>query len=87
MSPASDWPCEVFVHPRSIFNLPGRAAIDYRVGDYASFRHARDGEDPVLPALGGESANRGRLRESTHSLASDTATGLSSTEDGHTPSR
>jgi hypothetical protein len=33
-------PCEGFVHPQIIWNPPGRQAIDYRIGDYASFRHA-----------------------------------------------
>lgn len=33
-------PCEGFIHPRVIFNLPSRNAIAYRVGDYSSFRHA-----------------------------------------------
>ena len=33
-------PCEGFMHPRVIFNPPSRKAIAYRVGDYASFRHA-----------------------------------------------
>jgi hypothetical protein len=33
-------PCEGFSHPAVILNLPGRSAIAYRVGDYASFRHA-----------------------------------------------
>jgi len=33
-------PCEGFSHPAVILNLPGRSTIAYRVGDYASFRHA-----------------------------------------------
>ncbi len=33
-------PCDVFIHPRTIFNPPGRTALDYRVGDFAAFRHA-----------------------------------------------
>ena len=33
-------PCEGFVHPRTIFNPPARSTIDYRVGDFLSFRHA-----------------------------------------------
>jgi len=41
-------PCEAFVHPRTIFNPPARATIDYRVGDFLSFRHA------LLLSLSGE---------------------------------
>ena len=33
-------PCGAFVHPSVIFNPPGRDVIAYRVGNYASFRHA-----------------------------------------------
>ena len=33
-------PCGQFVHPRTIANPPSLDAIAYRVGDYASFRHA-----------------------------------------------
>jgi hypothetical protein len=33
-------PCATFIHPRVIFNPPGRDAISYRVGDYTTFRHA-----------------------------------------------
>jgi hypothetical protein len=33
-------PCDRFIHPRVIFNPPGRDAISYRVGDYPTFRHA-----------------------------------------------
>jgi hypothetical protein len=33
-------PCEAFVHPRTISNPPAHATIDYRVGDFLSFRHA-----------------------------------------------
>jgi hypothetical protein len=33
-------PCDTFIHPRVIFNPPGLNAISYRVGDYATFRHA-----------------------------------------------
>ena len=33
-------PCEGFTHPAVILNLPGREALAYRVGDYASFRRA-----------------------------------------------
>ncbi len=40
MSAPTECPCEVFVHPRTIFNPPGRASLDYRVGDYVAFRHA-----------------------------------------------
>ncbi|HTL34342.1 MAG TPA: hypothetical protein VL326_14545 [Kofleriaceae bacterium] len=40
--------CDDIVHPRVVFNPPGRDLIDYRVGDFRSFRHAllrpRDGE-------------------------------------------
>ncbi len=33
-------PCDTFVHPRVISNLPGRSVLAYRVGDYLTFRHA-----------------------------------------------
>ncbi len=33
-------PCGAFAHPSVIFNPPGRDVIAYRVGNYASFRHA-----------------------------------------------
>ena len=33
-------PCETFIHPQVIFNPPGRSSIQYRVGDFLSFRHA-----------------------------------------------
>ena len=33
-------PCGSFIHPRVIFNPPGRDTLAYRVGDYATFRHA-----------------------------------------------
>jgi hypothetical protein len=33
-------PCEGFSHPQVIFNPPGRNAIAYRLGNYASFRRA-----------------------------------------------
>src|ERR1700694_4994831 len=33
-------PCEEFAHPKLIWNPPGLTSIAYRVGDYASFRHA-----------------------------------------------
>lgn len=33
-------PCEGFEHPKVISNLPGREAIEYRVGDFTAFRHA-----------------------------------------------
>ncbi|HMD96339.1 MAG TPA: hypothetical protein VKM93_03275 [Terriglobia bacterium] len=33
-------PCDTFVHPRVITNLPGQSSIAYRVGDYITFRHA-----------------------------------------------
>jgi hypothetical protein len=33
-------PCDVAAHPRIIVNPPGRDVIDYRVGDYTTFRHA-----------------------------------------------
>jgi hypothetical protein len=32
--------CEVFEHPRIIFNPPGRDTLLYRVGDFVTFRHA-----------------------------------------------
>jgi hypothetical protein len=40
VSAAAICPCDVFVHPRPISNLPGLDAIDYRGGDWTSFRHA-----------------------------------------------
>ncbi len=40
MSDAPICPCETFVHPRVIFNPPGRDWISYRVGEYDTFRHA-----------------------------------------------
>jgi hypothetical protein len=33
-------PCDAFVHPRIISNPSGRTSIDYRVGDFTTFRHA-----------------------------------------------
>lgn len=33
-------PCEEFEHPKLIRNPPGRERLDYRAGDYLSFRHA-----------------------------------------------
>ena len=33
-------PCEGFVHPRSLYNPPGLDRIQYRLGDFASFRRA-----------------------------------------------
>ncbi len=32
--------CDAIVHPRILANPPGRELVDYRVGDYRSFRHA-----------------------------------------------
>lgn len=40
MSAAAICTCDVFVHPQPISNLPGLDAIDYRGGDFTSFRHA-----------------------------------------------
>ena len=40
MSDAMVCRCEEFVHPRAIFNPPGRTALDYRIGDFLRFRHA-----------------------------------------------
>ncbi|MDT7543559.1 MAG: hypothetical protein QOE33_3463 [Acidobacteriota bacterium] len=40
MSEESNCPCEGFTHPKLISNPPGLERIAYRVGDYASFRHA-----------------------------------------------
>ena len=48
MSNGSNCPCDVFVFPETISNPPGLAAIQYRVGDYTSFREA------LLEALPGE---------------------------------
>lgn len=39
-TPESACPCGTVEHPLVIANPPGRAAIAYRSGDYASFRHA-----------------------------------------------
>jgi hypothetical protein len=33
-------PCDVFIHPRTIFNPPGRLSLNYRSGDFTTFRHA-----------------------------------------------
>jgi hypothetical protein len=33
-------PCEGFDHPKLISNPPGRDVIEYRVGDFTTFRHA-----------------------------------------------
>ena len=33
-------PCDEFTHPEVLFNPPGREAIDYRVGDFITFRRA-----------------------------------------------
>jgi hypothetical protein len=45
-------PCDKFVHPQIIANLPGRDTINYRVGDYVAFREAllrnRPGEVELL---------------------------------------
>jgi hypothetical protein len=38
--PEAICPCGEFVHPRVIFNAPGRDALSYRAGDYATFRRA-----------------------------------------------
>ncbi|TKC95823.1 hypothetical protein [Polyangium fumosum] len=43
-------PCDTIVHPRRIHNPPGLDVIEYRTGDYASFRQA------LLQALPGEQA-------------------------------
>jgi len=40
ISQASNCPCDTFVHPLVLFNHPGLTSLDYRVGDYLSFRHA-----------------------------------------------
>ena len=48
MSNGSNCPCDVFAFPEAINNPPGLPAIQYRVGDYASFREA------LLQALPGE---------------------------------
>src|SRR5579862_2402355 len=40
MSNISACPCDAFVHPRTITNPPDQATIAYRVGDFATFRHA-----------------------------------------------
>lgn len=40
MSAAAICPCDVFVHPQPISNLPALDAIDYRGGDFTTFRHA-----------------------------------------------
>jgi hypothetical protein len=49
-------PCDTFIHPRAIFNLPGLDAISYRVGDYTTFRRAlvlaRPGEGELTRASG-----------------------------------
>jgi hypothetical protein len=46
-------PCEDVAHPRIISNPPGRDAIEYRVGDYASFRDALLRPQPGELALAG----------------------------------
>lgn len=33
-------PCQSFIHPEKIKNLPGQDQISYRVGDYATFRRS-----------------------------------------------
>ena len=43
-------PCDTIEHPRAIHNLPGLDTIEYRPGDYASFRQA------LLSGLPGEQA-------------------------------
>lgn len=40
MSTDSICPCEGFIHLRLITNPPGQSDIEYRVGDFSSFRHA-----------------------------------------------
>lgn len=40
MNDRSICPCDTFIHPKVIFNLPGRSVIAYRPGDYLTFRHA-----------------------------------------------
>jgi len=51
-------PCGTRVHPRVIFNTPGQAAIDYRSGAYADFRHALlralPGEAELTQTIGGQ---------------------------------
>lgn len=52
MSTAAICPCDVFVHPRPISNPPGLDEIDYRGGEFTSFRHAlllsRPGETQLV---------------------------------------
>jgi Baseplate J-like protein len=40
MNDAPICPCDGFTHPEVLFNPPGREAIDYRVGDFITFRRA-----------------------------------------------
>lgn len=46
-------PCEEVVHPRVVANPAGRDRIDYRIGDYASFRAALLRPRPGERALAG----------------------------------
>ncbi len=48
--PDLNCPCEEIVHPRLIFNPPGHDTLNYRMGDFLSFRAA------LLRALPGETA-------------------------------
>lgn len=50
MSDTPICPCQGFDHPKTITNAPGLSTVDYRVGDYVSFRHA------LLLSLDGEQA-------------------------------
>lgn len=40
MKPTPGCPCEEVVHPKVIRNPPGLSRVDYRAGDYVSFRQA-----------------------------------------------
>jgi hypothetical protein len=56
-------PCDVFVHPRRLFNPPGLSEIDYLIGDFGDFRRA------LLAALPGEVGLAGWRPSATADLA------------------
>lgn len=56
-------PCDVFVHPRRLFNPPGLGELDYLIGDFGDFRRA------LLTALPGEVGLAGWRPSATTDLA------------------
>ena len=52
-------PCDVFVHPRFITNVSGLTSIEYRAGNYTTFRHALLLSRPGETALANWNATAG----------------------------